>query len=182
MALKATIYKAQVNVADMDRDCYLDGSFTLACHPSETLQRLMLRVLAWGLNADPELTFTKGLCETDEPDLWKKNLNDEIEIWVELGLPDEKRIRKAAQKSAQVVIYAYGDHAAPVWWQAMKSKAAQYKNVTVVFIDDEVMDSMADMVERTMQLQLTIEGEHAWLSSASSNCTIVPQWWQRSAS
>ncbi|GAB6263996.1 YaeQ family protein [Photobacterium sp. CCB-ST2H9] len=181
MALKATIYKAQMNVADLDRDCYLDGSHTLACHPSETLQRLMLRVLAWGLNADQDLAFTKGLCDTDEPDLWKKNLSDEIELWVELGLPDEKRVKRAAQKADRVVIYAYGDNAAPIWWQSMKSKASQYKNVSVVFIEDEALACLEGMVERTMQLQLTIEGEHAWLSGNTGNCTVIPQWWQRSA-
>ncbi|WP_120512101.1 YaeQ family protein [Photobacterium salinisoli] len=179
MALKATIYKAHINVADLDRGRYLDGSHTLACHPSETLQRLMLRLVAWGLHADEALTFTKGLCDTDEPDLWIKNLHGGIEFWLELGLPDEKRLRRASQKAGQVVIYAYGDHAAPVWWQSMKSKASQLKNVSVVFIEDAVLECLEGMVERSMQLQLTIEGEHCWLSSEKANCTIVPQWWQR---
>lgn len=179
MALKATIYKAQFNVADLDRHVYIDQSHTLACHPSETVQRLMLRLLAWGLNADEALQFTKGLSDTDEPDLWRRNLMDEIEQWIELGLPDEKRIRRASHRSQQVIIYAYGDQAASVWWQQMKSKVAQFDNVSVVFIADAALTELESMVERTMQLQLTIEGEQAWLSAAAGSCHIVPEWWHR---
>ncbi|ELR65562.1 YaeQ protein [Photobacterium marinum] len=179
MALKATIYKAQFNVADLDRHVYLDKSHTLACHPSETVQRLMLRLMAWGLNADEELNFTKGLCDTDEPDLWIKNLNDEIELWIELGLPDEKRLKKAAHRSKKVIIFAYGDNAAPIWWQQNKSKVTQYGNISVVYINDATLAELEAIAERTMQLQLTIEGEQGWLSSGEVSCNIVPEWWHR---
>lgn len=179
MAQKATIYKAQFNVADLDRHVYIDKSHTLACHPSETIQRLMLRLVAWGLNANEDLQFTKGLSETDEPDLWIKNLSDEIELWIELGLPEEKRVRKASHRSQQVIIFAYGDNAASVWWQQNKSKITQYANVSVVFINDETLAELEAMVERTMQLQLTIEGEQGWLSSGEASCNIVPDWWHR---
>ncbi|MGF1715453.1 YaeQ family protein [Photobacterium chitinilyticum] len=179
MAQKATIYKAQFNVADLDRHVYIDKSHTLACHPSETIQRLMLRLVAWGLNADEELQFTKGLSDTDEPDLWTKSLSDEIELWIELGLPEEKRIRKASHRSQQVIIFAYGDNAAPVWWQQSKSKITQYENVSVVYINDATLAELEGMIERTMQLQLTIEGEQGWLSSDSGSCHIVPDWWHR---
>ncbi|MEJ2764989.1 YaeQ family protein [Photobacterium sp. MCCC 1A19761] len=180
MALKATIYKAQLNVADLDRHVYLDQSHTLACHPSETIQRLMLRLLAWGLNADESLQFTKGLSDTDEPDLWRRNLMDEVELWIELGLPDEKRIRRASHKSQQVIIYAYGDQAASVWWQQIKNKVAQFDNVSVVYIADAALAELEAMAERTMQLQLTIEGEQAWLNAAAGSAHIIPEWWRRS--
>ncbi|KLV04160.1 hypothetical protein ABT56_16265 [Photobacterium aquae] len=179
MALKATIYKANMNVADMDRHVYLDQAHTLACHPSETLQRLMLRLAVWGFNADEELVFTKGLCDADEPVLWKKNYTDDIELWVDLGLPDEKRIKKAAHKADKVLIAAYGDNAAPIWWKQNKTKIEQYGNISVVFFDDETLAQLEAMVERTMQLQLTIEGEQGWLSCGEHNCTLVPQWWLR---
>ncbi|MEC6908703.1 MULTISPECIES: YaeQ family protein [Photobacterium] len=180
MAISATIYKVNMNVADMDRHVYLDGQHTVACHPSETLQRFMLRVLAWGLNADPELQFTKGVSSAEEPDLWTKNLVDEIELWVELGLPDEKRIRKASHRAKKVIVYAYGDHAAPVWWQANKTKINALSNVSVVFIRDEELKSLETLVERSMQLQLTIESEQAWLSDQhGTSIAILPEWWQR---
>ncbi|GHA40466.1 YaeQ family protein [Photobacterium aphoticum] len=179
MALKATIYKAQFNVADLDRHVYLDQSHTLACHPSETLQRLMLRLVMWGLNADESLQFTKGLCEADEPALWTKSLTDDVELWIDLGLPDEKRIKKAAHKADKVIIAAYGDNAAPVWWQQNKSKITQFGNVSVVFFDDATLAQLEAMVERTMQLQLTIEGEQGWLSAGEKSCTLTPEWWHR---
>ncbi|PSX10512.1 hypothetical protein C0W27_10815 [Photobacterium angustum] len=179
MATNATIYKVQMNVADMDRHVYLDQQHTIACHPSETLQRFMLRVVAWGLNADPNLQFTKGVSSTEEPDLWTKSLIDDIELWVELGLPDEKRIRKASHKSEKVIIFAYGDNAAFIWWQANKSKINALDNVSVVYICDEELKQLESVVERTMQLQLTIEGEQAWLSAANANVTIIPEWWKR---
>ena len=179
MAQKATIYKAHFNVADLDRHVYIDKSHTLACHPSETVQRLMLRLVAWGLNADEELQFTKGLCETDEPDLWTRNLSDEIELWIDLGLPEEKRIRKASHRAKKVIIFAYGDNAAPVWWQQNKNKISQFKNVSVVFINDATLAELEAMSERSMQLQLTIEGEQGWLSSGVGSCNLVPEWWLR---
>ena len=179
MALKATIYKAQFNVADLDRHVYIDQQHTLACHPSETLQRLMLRLVAWGFNADEELQFTKGLCEADEPALWKKNLSDEIELWIDLGLPDEKRLKKAAHKAKKVIIFAYGDNAAPVWWKQHQAKVSQYGNISVVFFNDETLAELESMVERSMNLQLTIEAEQGWLMLGDKSCTLTPEWWLR---
>ncbi|MGF1760665.1 YaeQ family protein [Photobacterium sagamiensis] len=179
MAQKATIYKANINIADLDRHVYLDMTHTIACHPSETLQRMMLRLLAWGLNADENLTFTKGVSAADEPDLWCKSLSDEIELWIDLGLPDEKRIRKASNKSKQVIIFAYGDRAAPIWWQQNKNKITQFDNISVVYIKDETLAELEALIERSMQIQLTIEGEQGWLSSNNGDCTITPEWWHR---
>lgn len=179
MAQKATIYKAHINIADLDRHVYVDMTHTIACHPSETLQRLMLRLLAWGLNADENLTFTKGVSAADEPDLWYKNLSNEIELWIDLGLPDEKRIRKASNRSKQVIIFAYGDRAAPVWWQQNKSKITQFDNISVVYIKDETLAELEALIERSMQIQLTIEGEQAWLTSNMGDSTITPEWWHR---
>lgn len=179
MALKATIYKAHINVADLDRHVYIDKSHTLACHPSETVQRLMLRLITWGLNADEDLLFTKGLCDTDEPDLWIKNLSDEIELWIDLGLPDEKRLKKAAHRAKKALIVAYGDNAAPIWWQQNKAKIQQYGNISVMFVNDQTLAELEDLTERSMQLQLTIEGEQGWLSAGERSCTINPEWWHR---
>lgn len=94
MALKATIYKAAVNVADMDRNVFIDSQLTLARHPSETEERLMLRLLAWMVNAHERLTFTRGLSAEDEPEIWLMNDHNGIDIWVDLGLPDERRVKK----------------------------------------------------------------------------------------
>src|SRR6056297_2009370 len=108
MALKATIFKAALNIADMDRHYYGDHQLTLAQHPSETAERLMVRLLAFALNASETLTFTKGISTDDEPDLWQKSLSDDIELWIELGLPNESRLRKACGRAQRVIVYAYG--------------------------------------------------------------------------
>jgi uncharacterized protein YaeQ len=179
MAQKATIYKAHINVADMDRHVYLDVAHTVACHPSETHRRLMLRLLAWALNADENLTFTKGMSSTDEPDLWTKSLSDEIELWIDLGLPDEKRIRKASNRAKKVIIFAYGNNAATAWWQQNKSKITQSDNISVIYINDETLSQLELILERTMQIQLTIESEQAWLTAGDTSITITPEWWHR---
>ena len=110
MALKSTIIKAQLSLSDMDRHLYQDFNLTLAQHPSENDQRLMVRLLAYALNACDGLEFTKGLSADDEPEVWHKNYSEEIELWIELGLPDEKLIRKACGRAKRVIVYCYGGH------------------------------------------------------------------------
>lgn len=121
MALKATIFKAEIQVADMDRHHYADYSLTLARHPSETDERMMVRLLAFALFADPALAFGKGLCVDDEPDLWQKDLTGTIERWIDVGQPDEKWTRKACGRAREVVLVAYG-RALEVWWNGARSK------------------------------------------------------------
>ena len=117
MALKATIFKADLQIADMDRNYYQDHALTLARHPSETDERMMVRLLAFAIHADEALTFTKGLFDTEEPDLWQKDLTGAIQLWIEVGQPDEKRILKACGRSEQVIVYSYGatSHIWPSW-------------------------------------------------------------------
>ncbi|WP_230369927.1 YaeQ family protein [Paludibacterium denitrificans] len=116
MALSATIYKVNLTLSDMDRSYYASHNLTLAQHPSETIERLMLRLTAFALHASDTLSFTRGLCADDEPELWQKNYSDEIELWIDLGEPDEKRLKKACSRAEQVVLYSYGGRASEVWW------------------------------------------------------------------
>jgi len=164
MAQKATIYKADVNLANMDLGVYLDQGLTVAQHPSETLQRMMLRIVAWAMHGNEQLSFTKGLSDEDEPDLWQVNYSDEIELWIDLGLPDEKRIKKGSVRAQQSVIFAYGENAAAQWWNQQKSTANKFNNLTVYLVNDETMTALADLVTRTMQLQFSISEGEIWLS------------------
>ncbi|MEB6336631.1 YaeQ family protein [Serratia rhizosphaerae] len=179
MALKATIYKATVNIADMDRHFYHDAALTLAQHPSETEQRMMLRLLAWICHADERLTFTKGLSADDEPELWQRNDHNGLELWIELGLPDEKRLKKACNQSPHVVLYAYGERAAQVWWQSMQSKTAAYRNLSIRFLNDEQLARLAALANRNMTLQATLQDGTIWLSDAQSSLEIQFAEWQR---
>ena len=181
MAQKATIFKADVNLANMDQDIYLDQNLTIAQHPSETLQRMMLRIVAWALHANEQLTFTKGLCEEDEPELWQKNYSDEIELWIDLGTPDEKRLKKASVRGNQAVLFTYGQNVANAWWKQHESVARKYNNLTVNFVSDETMEQLAALAQRTMQLQFSISDGDVWLSSGEESIQLDISCWQEAA-
>ncbi|AQH00055.1 hypothetical protein A9R05_15465 [Burkholderia sp. KK1] len=165
MALKSTIYKADLQVADMDRHYYGDHSLTIARHPSETDERMMVRVAAFGLFADERLEFCKGLSDTDEPDLWQKDLTGQIQTWIEVGQPDERRISKASGRSERVIVIAYAGRTADIWWQGVKSKVERSRNVTVWSLEDGVAEALGKLAERTMRLQLMMQDGDASLSS-----------------
>ncbi|MFJ1229404.1 YaeQ family protein [Yersinia proxima] len=178
MALKATIHKAAVNIADMDRNFFQDVNLTIAQHPSETDQRMMLRLLAWICHADERLQFTKGLSADDEPEIWRHNDHNGIELWVELGLPEEKRLRKACNQSQQVVLYAYSERAAKVWWPQVKEKLSGHRHLRVRFLDDEQMAKLAALSNRNMSLQATLQEGTIWLSDDQNNLEISFDEWQ----
>ncbi|MGD8913837.1 MAG: YaeQ family protein, partial [Candidatus Thiodiazotropha sp.] len=129
MALKATIFKAELQVSDMERGHYQTYDLTLARHPSETDERLMVRLLAFALNADEALSFTKGLSTEDEPELWLKSLSGEIELWIELGQLDEKRLRRACGLAKQVIVYLYAERSAAVWWSQQQEMVRRFSNL-----------------------------------------------------
>jgi uncharacterized protein YaeQ len=174
MALSATIFKAALQISDMDRNYYAEHLLTLARHPSETDERMMLRLLAFALHADEQLNFTKGLCADDEPDLWQKTLTNEIELWIDVGLPDERRIRKACNRSKQVYLYSYGRRGVDIWWQKIHSKLQRFDNLNVIEIPDESMLALGQMAQRNMQLQCTVQEGEIWLNSDEKNCSIAP--------
>lgn len=157
MALKASVYKAELQVSDIDRGHYGSYSLTLARHPSETEERLLLRLLAFGLYADPALTFGRGISTEEEPDIWSKDDSGEIELWIDLGLPDEKRLRKAAARARHMVLFAYGDRAFEVWWRKQAKACARLPGLVVWRVPDTTLDTLAGFAARSMQLQLTVQ-------------------------
>lgn len=173
MALKSTIFKAALQVSDMDRHYYAEHPLTLARHPSETDERMMVRLLAFTLNADPALEFCKGLSSDDEPDLWRKDLTGAIEQWIEVGLPDEKRLRKACGRSDQVILYVYGGRAAEIWWEANAKDLGKQQKLSVYVVDEATSQALAALAERTMVLQATIQDGELWLSNASGASVTV---------
>ena len=174
MALKATIFKAQISLSDMDRNLYQDYSLTLARHPSETDERMMIRLAAFAWHAAERLEFTKGLSADDEPELWRKNYSDEIELWIELGQPDEKRLKKACNRSRQVVLYLYGGRGTSVWWKQNQGKLGLHDNLTVIELSDSQTLPLTAMVERTMQLTCTISDGQLWVSNGTLEVTLDP--------
>jgi len=173
MALRATVHKADLHIADNDRAYYGSHSVTVARHPSETDERMMVRLLAYALfiDADDTLAFTRGLSETDEPDLWRKDMTGAILQWVETGLPDERRILKACGRSEDVVIIAYGRNAG-LWWQGVKGKLARAGKLRVYILDTEGTAALADMAERKMELNINIQDGSAWVSNESGEASV----------
>lgn len=154
MATKATIYKSLLNIANMDSHYYAEHNLTMAKHPSETDLRLMIRLLAFILNAEEDLVFCKGISQEDEPDLWKKSLGGEIEVWIDLGQPDEKRIKKACGRSEKVIIYTYQEGMATSWWKQIKTSLTRFSNLQVIHID--IDGEIEALVKRAMSLQANI--------------------------
>ena len=171
MALKATIYKAELSIADMDRNYYDTHILTLARHPSETDERMMVRLLAFAIHAHEHLTFTKGLFDVDEPDLWQKDLTGAIQLWVEVGQPDDKKLLKGAGRSEQVVAYSYSA-TSHIWWKALANKVERAKNLTVINLPSEATEQLARMAQRTMQLQCTIQDSQIWLTDGTETVLI----------
>jgi uncharacterized protein YaeQ len=177
MALKSTIYKAELSIADMDRNYYGTHALTLARHPSETDERLMVRVVAFALNASQALASGKGLSDTDEPDLWQKDLTGAIELWIEVGQPDEKRILKAAGRSERVLVYCYSA-ASHIWWKQIASKVDRARNVGVINIDADTSAALEQLCQRTMQLQCTIQDGQMWLTDGVNTVQVERAVWK----
>jgi uncharacterized protein YaeQ len=165
MALKATICKAVLQIADMDRNYYHDHELTIARHPSETDERMMVRVLAFALHASDTLSFGKGLSADDEPDLWQKDLTGSIQIWIDVGQPDDKRIRRACGRADQVFVYAYGGHGASLWWNHINDKLERTQNLTVKILAQASTRALAALAGRNMQLNCTIQDDQIWLAN-----------------
>lgn len=173
MALKATIFKADLNIADMDRNYYHDHTLTIARHPSETDERMMMRLLAFALHADENLAFGQGLSTDDEPDLWQKDLTGAIELWIDVGLPDEKLIRKACGRARQVFVYCYGGRGADIWWGQNSGKLEKLENLSVMSLPSLTTQAMAGLAQRNMQLQCTIQDGQIWLSDKNDTVEVT---------
>lgn len=175
MAQKSTIFKAELQLSDLDRHYYVTHALTLARHPSETDERMMVRLLAFALLAEEGLAFAKGLSTDDEPDLWQKDLTGAIERWVEVGLPDERRLRKACGRSEQVAVFIYGGRVAEMWWQQNRSALLKLENLTVVSLPQAATQALAACVSRNMQLQCIIQDGQVWLGVAEESILIEPE-------
>jgi uncharacterized protein YaeQ len=156
LAVKSTIFKVQLQVNDMDRKYFQEHSLTLARHPSETDERLMVRLLAFALHANEALQFAGGL-SCDEPDLWRKDLTGAIDLWIAVGQPDEQQIRRACGRARQVMVYTYSGRSAQVWWQKSGANLERSKNLTVIDLAAASGEALAALVEHSMQMQCFIQ-------------------------
>jgi uncharacterized protein YaeQ len=179
MALKSTVYKASLQIADMDRSLYATHQLTLARHPSETDERLMVRLLAFALQVpaddhDGALVFARGLSDTDEPDLWQNSLDGQLRHWIEVGQPaDDRRLSKACGRADRVTLYCYSA-AAAIWWAGIAGKLARLSNLTVWQLPAAQSQALAELAERSMQLQITVQDGQLWVGDARRSVEVHP--------
>ncbi len=186
MALKSTIFKANLSIADIDHGYYADHALTLARHPSENDERMMVRLLALALNAhelvdlcqgDGTLSFGAGLSDPDDPDLWLRDFTGRTRLWVEVGQPEEKPLLKACQKADGVVVYAF-HHAADIWWRGLQDKVQRLEKLQVWRVPSDSSQALARMAERSMQLQATVQDGVLTLSGDHDSVHIELQRWK----
>lgn len=175
MALKSTIFKLELQISDLDRHYYQMHALTIARHPSETDERMMVRVIAFALQAHATLEFGKGLSTEEEPDLWRKDLTGVVDQWIEVGLPDEKRLRKASGRAREVVLYTYGGKAAEIWWEQNQSALRKLERLSVINLLAEQTQALAKTVSRTMQVNATVQDEDLWLLVGDHSLHVTPQ-------
>lgn len=172
MALKSTIFKVDLSVADIDRGYYRDHALTIARHPSETDARMMVRLLAFALHANESLAFGRGLSTDDEPDLWQRDLTGSIEKWIDVGLPDEREVRKACGRAREVYVLAYGGRAVELWWQAAREKLERQDRLAVSEVPIEASTALAPLADRYMRLQVTIQEGHVFVADGGTSVSV----------
>ena len=172
MAAKPTIYKLNLAISDFNRDYYNSVHLTVALHPSETLERMMARVMAYCLNAQENLNFSKGLAAVEEPDIWVKTLDDQVTLWIDMGEPVAERIKKSSRAAPEVKVYSFNSKS-NVWWQQTKSKIQQYSNVKCYQFDWSQIQVLAGFAERTMNWSLSISGDTLYVAAGEQECELV---------
>jgi len=178
MAQKSTIYKVELSVSDMDRHYYETHKLTVAKHPSETDERLMVRILAFALNAHEHLEMTKGLSTDDEPDIWQKSLSGELDLWVALGLPSEKVVRQSCGKASKVIVYSYGGRTAEMWWEKIKNSTTRFDNLKVMNITEIETRDLGELANRSMRVQVNIQDGEVMVSVDDTIVYVTPVEWK----
>jgi uncharacterized protein YaeQ len=174
MALKSTIHRLELELADTDRGVYDTFSLTLARHPSETEERLMVRVLAFALHADRRLEFGRGISTDEDPDLWLKDDTGSIRLWIDVGLPEERRLRRAAGRAAHLEVIAYGSRTVDTWWERNREALARLPTLAVLALPADTLRELSAFTARTMRLQCTIQDRQVYLSDATQSLTFEP--------
>jgi uncharacterized protein YaeQ len=175
MALKSTVYRAELAVSDIDRGYYAEHMLTLARHPSETEGRLMVRILAFALFADPQLAFGRGISTDDEPDLWQKDDTGRILHWIDVGIPDERRLRRACGRADAVTLLAYGARAFALWWEKNARELTRLERLGILALDDAATAGLERLADRNMRLDCTIQDGQVWLGDGNRTVTLEPR-------
>lgn len=180
MAQNATIHKIDLHISDMNRHYYETHKLTVAKHPSETDERLMVRLLAFALHAQEHLEMTRGLSSEDEPDIWQKSLSGELQLWITLGQPSEKIIRQSCSKSDQMVIYSYGGRPTEAWWNKIKGQVARFDNLRIISLPETATKALAGKLERSLSMQITVQDGEIMVHIGEELIEVTPEIWKNS--
>jgi uncharacterized protein YaeQ len=178
MAPNATIIKAELQLSDMDRHAYGAYPLTVAQHPSETAQRVMVRILAFALHADERLEFGRGLSNEEEPDLWRRDYTGAIEQWIDLGQPDESRVKKACGRAREVVVVNYGGRASDLWWERVEPTLQRLANLTVIDLPSGDVDQLSALYQRGLRLNCMIQDGEVHVMSDAGEAVLRPAYRQ----
>ncbi|VAW58149.1 YaeQ protein [hydrothermal vent metagenome] len=170
MAIKPTIYKFRISLSDLNRNYYDTLNLTIALHPSETIERMMVRVLAYCLNAQEHLSFTRGLCDVDEPDIWLRSLDDQVSLWIDIGEPSFDRIKKATHIARDVKVYSFNSKS-NAWWEQEKNRLMRL-SASIYQFQWKNIQLLATLVSRTMDMSVTMTGDSAFIATESGECDI----------
>ena len=178
MATKATIHKATIQLANMDRQLYADHSLVIARHPSETDERMLIRLLAFSLNVPANtdngpLELAKDMWDPDEPGLWQKDLTGQLQQWIEIGQPDDRRMMKASARSARVSVYSFG-LSTPAWWKTVATKITRARNLAVWQVPADQSQALAALVQRSMQLHVAVQDGTVWVAEGQRSVEVTP--------
>lgn len=176
MALGATVYKATLDISDLDRGYYATHVLTVARHPSETEERLMLRILAFSSLAGEHLEFGRGLSTEGEPALWEIDDTGTIERWVEVGCPDVRQVRRAAGRSNHVTILAYDEDRMGPWWQNVAGEFSKINKLSVLAVSDSEVAALTTLCSRNMRFAVTIQDGTVWVNGEQTNVQIDFRW------
>jgi len=174
MALRATVYKVELQVSDLDRQVFDAASLALARHPSETEERLMVRLLAFALHCGEGLAFGRGISSEDEAAVWQRDLAGNLRLWIEVGLPDERALRKACGKSDRVVLYTYGGRTAARWWDQNGAALERLANLQVIDLPQDFTQALAAQAQRSLQAQVTVQDGELWFSVGDATLHVRP--------
>ena len=172
MALKPTIYKLRIAISDFNREYYDSVNLTVAQHPSENLERMMARIVAYCLNAQENITLTKGLSEIDEPDIWVKTLDNQIKLWIDMGEPAPDRVKKSSRLSPEVIVYSFNSKS-DTWWEQIKAKVQMFSNVKFYQLDWPQIQTLASFAERNMDWSLSISGDTVYIAAGNEACELI---------
>ncbi|MGV3707544.1 MAG: YaeQ family protein [Gemmatimonas sp.] len=156
MALTATIYNFEIELANVDRQTYESLSLRVACHPSETPEFLLTRVLAYCLEYEEGIAFSKGgLSDPDEPPITVRDLTGALKVWIEIGTPDANRLHKASKASPRVVVYLHKEPGVILRTWA-SSSIHRADKLELYAMDRELLSELVPKLDRRTKFSLSV--------------------------